>query len=75
MTLQNEALTAAEASEILGIGVDQLRYWMHKPYFPSVKVGKRDYVIFRTTLMNWIANPDNMVAFKRAQIEEEGEGA
>ena len=72
MTLQNEALTAAEACKILGIGENQLRCWMSKPYFPSVKIGKRDYVIFRTTLMNWIANPDNMVAFKRAQTEEEG---
>lgn len=73
--MMQEALTAAEACKILGIGENQLRYWMTKPYFPSVKVGKRDYIIFRTTLMNWIADPKNMVEFKQAQAAEEGDNA
>ncbi len=68
-----EALTADEASKILGIGVHQLRYWMRKPYFPAVRVGKNDYVIFRTTLLNWIADPKNMLEFKNAQ-DSEGKG-
>ncbi|MDE6397741.1 MAG: helix-turn-helix domain-containing protein [Clostridiales bacterium] len=68
---QEEALTAAEASKILGVGMGQLREWMSKPYFPSVRVGKRDYIIFRTTLMHWISDPQNMLAFKQAQNEED----
>ncbi len=68
-----EALTADEASKILGIGVHQLRNWMRKPYFPAVRVGKNDYVIFRTTLLNWIADPKNMLEFKNAQ-DSEGKG-
>lgn len=70
---QSEALTAEEASKILGIGTNQLRVWMQKPYFPSVRIGKKDFVIFRTTLMNWITDPQNMVLFKREQDEEERE--
>ena len=54
MQMQSEASTAEEASKILGIGVHQLRNWMSKPYFPSLRIGKRDYIIPRTTLINWI---------------------
>jgi len=66
-----EALTADEASKILGIGVHQLRNWMRKPYFPAVRVGKNDYVIFRTTLMNWISDPIPHHAFKLDSRPEE----
>jgi Na+-transporting NADH:ubiquinone oxidoreductase subunit NqrA len=68
--MEMEALTAVEASKILGIGVHQLREWMTKPYFPSVRIGKNDYVIFRTTLMHWLSEPANMIAFKKNQNEE-----
>lgn len=71
MQVQREALTAQEASEILGIGVHQIREWLQKPYFPAVRVGKRDFIIFRTTLKAWISDPANMIAFRKAQEDEE----
>lgn len=72
MQIPGEALTAEEASKILGIGVHQLRNWMSKPYFPSLRIGKRDYIIPRTTLINWISDPQNIIAFKAAQSADEG---
>ncbi len=74
MTIQEmqggEALSAGEVCKILGIGFPALRAWLSKPYFPAVKIGKRDYVVFRTTLMNWLSDPKNILEFKRLQEED-----
>lgn len=49
---RGEAMFVKETAAYLGIGENEVREWMKHPAFPSAAVGKKGYVIFKTTLQN-----------------------
>lgn len=60
-----DRIEKSELMKILDVCGDKVDELIKNPYFPSIPLGKKLYVVPRTAFLEWYTKPESIIWFKQ----------